>query len=54
MQFNYLITIGAFAAGTGLGLYQGQTLWPSALISGLAPAVLFAAIDTLANKLDKR
>jgi hypothetical protein len=50
MAFNYWIAIGAFAIGSGVGLYQGQPLWPSAIASGAAPAVLFIAIDFIINK----
>jgi nitrate/nitrite transporter NarK len=50
MQFNYLITIGAFVAGVAVGLYQGQPFWPSALVSGGVPAALFAAIDFMIRK----
>jgi hypothetical protein len=51
MAFNYWIAIAAFTAGLGLGLFQGQPLWPSAIASGVAPAVLFIAIDFIINKL---
>lgn len=50
MQTNWLIAIAAFAVGSGVGLYQGQPLWPSAIASGFAPAVLFIAIDFIINK----
>jgi 1,4-dihydroxy-2-naphthoate octaprenyltransferase len=47
---RYLVAIAAFIAGSGLALYQGKELWPSVVVAGVMPVVLFLAIEFAIDK----